>query len=74
MHGSEQPSHLRVYIVSSVFEGLTSLQRHQRVHKAIGSSLLSQIHAFSQQTFTPQEWEDKQGKEVRSPPCHRQKT
>jgi len=74
MHGNTQPSHLRVHIVSNDFEGLSSLQRHQKVHQAIGSSLLSQIHAFSQQTLTPKEWEQNLKPEATSPPCHRRKS
>ena len=73
MHGSTQPSHLRVLIVSDVFKGLSSLKRHQTVFKAIGPSLLNQIHAFSQQTYTLKEWEKGSEMMNQSPPCHRQK-
>ncbi len=73
MHGSVKPSHLRVLIVSDAFENLNSLKRHQEVFKAIGPSLLSQIHAFSQKTYTLKEWEQGQQAIGSSPPCHRTK-
>ena len=75
MHGrvTDSPSHLRVLIVSDEFCGLNSIQRHQKVHQAIGMDLLGQIHAFSQQTYTLEEWRQ-EGKAAHSPPCsHRNK-
>ena len=71
MHGSVQPSHLRVLIVSDVFVGMSSLKRHQKVFEVIGSSLLNQIHAFSQQTYTLKEWKESSSQMSQSPPCHR---
>ena len=69
-HGREgQSSHFRVLVVSSAFEGLSSVQRHQKVFQSVGSEIIGQIHAFSQQTYTPEEW--KQSGVLReAPPCH----
>ncbi|GLH04674.1 Uncharacterized protein GBIM_10333 [Gryllus bimaculatus] len=45
-------------IVSSKFEGKPLLQRHRLVNSILSEELKS-IHAFSQKTMTPKEW-DKQ--------------
>ena len=65
--GSE--SHFRVIIVSEKFEGLPTIKRHQMVYSAVSKELRESIHAFSQQTFTPLEWEAKGGSLTSSPPC-----
>lgn len=44
-------------IVSSDFEGKSLLQRHRLVNGALSEELKT-IHAFSQKTFTPQQWAD----------------
>ena len=72
MHGNKTPSHLRILVVSDVFEGLNKVQRHQRVYSAIGKDLIQEIHAFSQQTYTLTEWE-KTGVRASSPPCQGKK-
>lgn len=67
--GSE--SHFRVLIVSDQFEGLSLIQRHQLVHKLVSAPLKEKIHAFSQQTLTPKEFEDRGGQLPPPPPCAR---
>lgn len=46
-------------IVSPEFEGKSLLQRHRLVNSALSEELKT-IHAFSQKTFTPQQWENQQ--------------
>jgi len=48
-------SHFRVYIVSTVFEGLSRLQRHQQVYAALKDELKTTIHALSIIAKTPEE-------------------
>jgi stress-induced morphogen len=43
-------------IVSPEFEGKALLARHRMVNEALKDEL-AQIHAFSQKTFTPSQWE-----------------
>ena len=62
-------SHFRVLIVSDKFSGLTLIQRHQMVHDLIAQPLKDKIHAFSQQTLTPKEFEERGGQLPSSPPC-----
>ena len=47
--------HFFATIVSSEFEGLSRIQRHQRVYAALGERMREEIHALSMKTQTPQE-------------------
>ena len=46
-------------IVSPQFEGKALLARHRLVNSALEEELKT-IHAFSQKTFTPDQWKKKQ--------------
>lgn len=49
-------------IVSKEFESSKlMIKRHRMVHQALGD-YMDQIHAFSQKTYTPAEWEKLQSK------------
>lgn len=48
-------------IVSKQFEGKGLLQRHRLVNNALAEELKT-IHAFSQKTLTPAQWEEEQQK------------
>ncbi|KAH9982025.1 bola-like protein [Russula compacta] len=48
-----------VLIVSKEFEAKTTLARHRIVNQVLKTQI-SQIHAFTQKTWTPQQWEDSQ--------------
>ena len=49
--------HWYAIIVSSEFEGLRSIARHQRVYATLGGKVDSgEVHALSMQTYTPAEW------------------
>lgn len=48
--------HYQVAVVSSAFEGLSLVKRHQLVYKAVNSAMSSEaIHALSLDTSTPAE-------------------
>ncbi|MEL6353779.1 MAG: BolA family transcriptional regulator [Cyanobacteria bacterium J06627_28] len=48
--------HYQVAIVSTAFEGLSLVKRHQLVYKAVDSAMSSEaIHALSLETSTPSE-------------------
>ena len=48
--------HYQVAIVSSAFEGLSLVKRHQMVYQAVNSAMSSEaIHALSLETNTPSE-------------------
>jgi acid stress-induced BolA-like protein IbaG/YrbA len=48
--------HFFATIVSSAFEGLPRVRRHQRVYAALGDRMREQIHALSMKTLTPAEF------------------
>ncbi|XP_017078650.1 bolA-like protein 2 [Drosophila eugracilis] len=43
-------------IVTSAFNGKTLLQKHRLVNSTLAEEL-KEIHAFSQKSYTPEEWE-----------------
>jgi BolA protein len=47
--------HFTVRIVSTAFEGLRPIQRHQLVYRALGDMMQTDIHALSIAAFTPAE-------------------
>ena len=48
--------HFFATIVAAEFDGLSRIQRHQRVYAALGDRMREQIHALSMKTLTPAEW------------------
>ncbi len=48
--------HFFATIVSTGFEGLARVRRHQRVYQALGDRMHAQIHALSMKTLTPAEF------------------
>ncbi len=48
--------HFYATIVSAQFDGLSRIQRHQRVYAALGDRMRAQIHALSMKTLTPAEF------------------
>jgi len=52
--------HFFATIVSSAFEGLPRVRRHQRVYAALGDRMREQIHALSMKTLTPAEYSSAQ--------------
>ena len=48
--------HFFATIVSTEFDGVSRVARHQRVYRALGDRMREQIHALSMKTLTPAEW------------------
>ncbi|KAF9230642.1 bola protein [Melanogaster broomeanus] len=48
--------HYFVLLVSEAFEGKTTLARHRLVNETLKAQI-AQMHAFSQKTFTPKQYE-----------------
>lgn len=48
--------HFFATIVSSRFETLNRVRRHQAVYGALGERMREEIHALSMKTLTPAEW------------------
>ena len=47
--------HFQALIVSTAFEGLSRVKRHQLVYGVLGDRMRAEIHALSMQTQTPAE-------------------
>ncbi len=47
--------HFFATIVSTEFDGMSRVKRHQRVYTALGDRMREQIHALSMKTLTPSE-------------------
>lgn len=50
------PSHLKMLVVSTVFEGLSPIARQRRMHTILADEM-SAIHAVSFKLLTPEEFE-----------------
>ncbi len=48
--------HFSVVIISAAFEGLSLVEQHQLVYKALGSHLTREIHALQLKTYSPTQW------------------
>ena len=59
-------THFKVTLVTSKFEGLRLVKRHQEVYKVLDEELKGGVHALALHTYTPEEW---QGKAPDSPQC-----
>ena len=57
-------THFGAIVVSEDFLDKTMVQQHQLVYKALGSKVGNDIHALTIQTYTPAEWEEKQGLKI----------
>ncbi len=53
---SDDLTHFTAVIVSEDFEGKSKIMRHRLVYAALGDHMQSDIHAFSFQSYTPNEY------------------
>lgn len=58
-HPDRKGGHFALTLVSSDFENLNTIKRHQKVYQALGMPKNPDIHAMSLETYTPNEWQDK---------------
>ena len=49
--------HYIALIVSDSFNGMSLIERHRRVYKALGGLIGGEIHAFSMKTLTKEEYD-----------------
>jgi len=52
--------HFHVLVVSPQFAGLSRVETHRLVYRALVSLMASDIHALEIKAFTPQDWEASQ--------------
>ncbi|WP_305072437.1 BolA family protein [Propionivibrio sp.] len=53
--GAREGGHYRLLIISPLFSGKTTLQRHRIIYDALGELMRSRIHALSIRSLTPEE-------------------
>lgn len=56
-HSRGKETHFTVVVVSEKFEGLSRLDRQRMVAQLFDEERNQGLHALSQKTFTPSEWE-----------------
>lgn len=54
--GTSGESHFNVLVVSSHFENMPPVKRHQAIYALLKEEMRKKIHALSLQTFTPEEY------------------
>jgi BolA protein len=52
--GSE--THFKLVLVSSAFEGLRAVARHQKIYALLSDEMPKGLHALALHTYTPEEW------------------
>ncbi len=53
---SDDNTHFEAQVIAEEFQGVRSLQRHQKVYATLGELMGREIHAMALQTFTEKEW------------------
>jgi stress-induced morphogen len=48
--------HFEALVVSESFNGLSLVERHQAVYRALGDAMRAQVHALSLKTLTPEQY------------------
>ena len=71
MHSVPENSetHFRVVIVSDAFNDQRKVARHQQVYALLADQWEGPGHAFALHTYTPDEWQQRQGEAPQSPDC-----
>lgn len=62
-------THFRVVLVSASFDGRSRVARHQQVYAALAPQLAGPVHALALHTYSPAEWQLRQGDAPASPQC-----
>lgn len=68
-HGGPE-THFKIVVVSEAFAGKSPLERHRMVQDLLSDERTAGLHALSQRTMTPIEWEKVKNKfTMVSPAC-----
>lgn len=55
-------AHFAIRVISTEFAGLSSLKRQQKIYALVNEQIASgEIHALTIKTYTPEEWQAKEG-------------
>ncbi|MBV1932835.1 MAG: BolA/IbaG family iron-sulfur metabolism protein [Porticoccaceae bacterium] len=53
-------THFKLVLVSDMFTGQRSVQRHRQVYQLLADELKAGVHALAMHTFSPQEWSERE--------------
>lgn len=68
--GPRSETHFKVLIVSEKFEGKSRIDRQRMVNELLAGELKMGLHALTQRTLTPGEWDEQREKlRFESPAC-----
>ena len=65
----DSETHFKVIIVTTVFDGLSRVRRHQVVYKVLADLLSGPVHALALHTFISSEWHSANNDAPDSPKC-----
>ena len=55
---TEDNHHFDITVIDETFEGMTMLEQHRVVHRALGEKMRTEIHGLSLHTLTPEQAEN----------------
>ena len=67
--GPATESHFNITAVSTRFDGLALVKRHQHVYSLLSDELAAGVHALALHLYTPAEWARRQQVTPASPDC-----
>ena len=62
-------THFKVILVSTKFEGIRKVARHQRIYSILEDELSGGVHALAIHAYTEPEWQELNGGAPTSPKC-----
>jgi BolA protein len=62
-------THFKVVAVSPAFQGKRQVARHQLIYGALAEQLAGPVHALALHTYSPEEWQLREGDAPESPDC-----
>lgn len=70
MHsGPATDSHFKLVVVSSQFDSLNAVKRHQAVYRLLQEELSGSVHALALHLYSPGEWQEMASDAPVSPQC-----
>ena len=71
MHSVPENSetHFKLTLVSSDFENMSKVARHQKIYGAVSALMQEGLHALALHTYTPEEWDKTKQSTPQSPNC-----
>ncbi len=70
-HSRGQETHFTVIVISKIFEGVSRLDRSRMVSSLFDEERALGLHALTQKTFTPDEWDKVKDTFEHQPPACR---